>query len=119
MARSKSLHFPARCRERVRAAACAVTGKVPGIIYGGEQPAKNVEFDHNNLFHHLKLEAFHASILSMIVDGAKERVLLRDVQMHPWKQLVLHVDFQRVVGQQEDSHESAVALRQCRHCPGG
>lgn len=73
-----------------------VTGKVPGIIYGGEQPAKNVEFDHNNLFHQLKQETFHASILSMIVDGAKERVLLRDVQMHPWKQLVLHVDFQRV-----------------------
>ncbi len=73
-----------------------VTGKVPGIIYGGEQPAKNVELDHNDLFHKLKQESFHASILSMIVDGAKERVLLRDVQMHPWKQLVLHVDFQRV-----------------------
>ncbi len=73
-----------------------VTGKVPGIIYGGEQPAANVEFDHNGLFHQLKQEAFHASILSMSVDGKKERVLLRDVQMHPWKQLVLHVDFQRV-----------------------
>ena len=72
------------------------TGKVPGIIYGGEEPAKNVEFDHNGLFHQLKQEAFHASILSMNVDGKKQRVLLRDVQMHPWKQLVLHVDFQRV-----------------------
>jgi large subunit ribosomal protein L25 len=72
------------------------TGKVPGIIYGGEHPAKNVEFDHNGLFHQLKQEAFHASILSMSVDGTKERVLLRDVQMHPWKQLILHVDFQRV-----------------------
>jgi len=73
-----------------------VTGKVPGIIYGAEQPAQNVEFDHNGLFHQLKQEAFHASILSMTVDGKKERVLLRDVQMHPWKQLILHVDFQRV-----------------------
>jgi large subunit ribosomal protein L25 len=73
-----------------------VTGKVPGIIYGGDQPAKNVEFDHNGLFHQLKQESFHASILSMNVDGQRERVLLRDVQMHPWKQLVLHVDFQRV-----------------------
>jgi large subunit ribosomal protein L25 len=73
-----------------------ITGKVPGIIYGGDQPAKNVEFDHNGLFHQLKQESFHASILSMNVDGQKERVLLRDVQMHPWKQLVLHVDFQRV-----------------------
>jgi len=73
-----------------------ITGKVPGIIYGGDVPAKNVEFDHNGLFHQLKQESFHASILTMNVDGQKERVLLRDVQMHPWKQLVLHVDFQRV-----------------------
>src|SRR3954468_225578 len=73
-----------------------ITGKVPGIIYGGDVPAKNVEFDHNGLFHQLKQESFHASILIMNVDGQKERVLLRDVQMHPWKQLVLHVDFQRV-----------------------
>ena len=48
------------------------TGKVPGIIYGGEEPAKNVEFDHNGLFHQLKQEAFHASILSMNVDGKKQ-----------------------------------------------
>jgi large subunit ribosomal protein L25 len=72
------------------------TGKVPGIIYGGDEPAKNVEFDHNGLFLQLRQEAFHASILSMNVDGRKQRVLLRDVQMHPWKKLVLHVDFQRV-----------------------
>ena len=70
--------------------------KVPGILYGGEQPAQNIELDHNSLFHQLKQEAFHASILSMNLDGKKDRVLLRDVQMHPWKQMILHVDFQRV-----------------------
>lgn len=70
--------------------------KVPGILYGGEQPAQNIELDHNTLFHQLKQEAFHASILSMDLDGKKDRVLLRDVQMHPWKQMILHVDFQRV-----------------------
>ena len=72
------------------------TGKVPGIVYGGEQAAQNIELDHNSLFHQLKQEAFHASILNMDLDGKKDRVLLRDVQMHPWKQQVLHVDFQRV-----------------------
>jgi large subunit ribosomal protein L25 len=70
--------------------------KVPGILYGGEQPAQNIELDHNSLFHQLKQESFHASILSMNLDGKKDRVLLRDVQMHPWKQMILHVDFQRV-----------------------
>ncbi|MBK7354366.1 MAG: 50S ribosomal protein L25/general stress protein Ctc [Nitrosomonas sp.] len=71
-------------------------GKVPGIVYGGEGQAQSIELDHNNLFHKLKLEAFHASILSLSLDGKKEQVLLRDVQMHPYKLQVLHVDFQRV-----------------------
>ncbi len=72
------------------------SGKVPGIIYGGDDPAQAVELDHNNLYHKLKLEAFHASILSLDLDGKKEQVLLRDLQMHPFKLQVLHIDFQRV-----------------------
>lgn len=71
-------------------------GKVPGIIYGGKDPAQSIELDHNDLFHKLRLEAFHASILTMDVDGKKQHVLLRDTQMHPFKPKVLHVDFQRV-----------------------
>ena len=72
------------------------SGTVPGIIYGGEGSAQAIELDHNNLYHKLKLEAFHASILSMDVEGQKEPVLLRDLQMHPFKLQVLHIDFQRV-----------------------
>ncbi|TXI17446.1 MAG: 50S ribosomal protein L25/general stress protein Ctc [Nitrosomonas sp.] len=72
------------------------TGKVPAIIYGGDQEAQSIEMDHNDLFHKLKLEAFHASVLSLSVSGNKEQVLLRDIQMHPYKQQVLHVDFQRI-----------------------
>ncbi|WP_394808573.1 50S ribosomal protein L25/general stress protein Ctc [Nitrosomonas sp.] len=72
------------------------SGKVPAIIYGGEQKPQSIEMDHNDLFHKLKLEAFHASILSLSVAGEKEQVLLRDIQMHPFKHQVLHVDFQRV-----------------------
>jgi large subunit ribosomal protein L25 len=72
------------------------SGRVPGVIYGADQPAAPVELDQNALLRHLKLEAFHASILDMSVDGNRERVLLRDFQMHPWKPIVLHVDFQRI-----------------------
>ncbi len=72
------------------------TGKVPAVIYGGEQAAQSIEMDHKDLFYKLKLEAFHASILSLSVAGKSEQVLLRDIQMHPYKQQVLHVDFQRV-----------------------
>src|SRR5262245_22714246 len=70
-------------------------GKVPGIVYGAGEP-RMIELDHNALFHALKKEAFHASILDMELAGKKEKVLLRDYQMHPYKALVLHIDFQRV-----------------------
>jgi large subunit ribosomal protein L25 len=72
------------------------TGRVPGIIYGADKPAQTVELDQRALLRHLKMEAFHASILDMTVDSTREQVLLRDFQMHPWKSMVLHVDFQRV-----------------------
>ncbi len=69
--------------------------KVPGIVYGAGAPAM-IELDHNALFFALKREAFHSSILEMDVAGKTEKVLLRDFQMHPYKPMVLHVDFQRV-----------------------
>ncbi len=73
------------------------SGKTPGIVYGGvDQQPQMVELDHNALWHALKKEAFHASILDMEFNGKESKVLLRDFQMHPYKQLVLHIDFQRV-----------------------
>lgn len=72
-----------------------LTAKVPGIVYGAGTP-KLIELDHNALYFALKKEAFHASILEMELAGKTEKVLLRDFQMHAWKQIVLHVDFQRV-----------------------
>ena len=70
-------------------------GKVPGIVYGGGTPV-TIELDHNALFHALKKEAFHSSLLDMELAGQSQQVLLRDVQMHAYKPQVLHVDFQRV-----------------------
>ena len=72
-----------------------ISGKVPGIVFGAGEPAM-IELDHNALYFALKKEAFHSSILEMDLAGATQKVLLRDFQMHPWKQLVLHIDFQRV-----------------------
>ena len=71
-------------------------GKAPGIVYGGTVKPTPIELDHNALFHALRNEAFHSSILTMKVDGAATKVLLRDVQMHPFRNEVLHVDFQRI-----------------------
>jgi len=77
------------------------TGKVPGIVYGASEKAQVIELDHKALLLQLRHEAFHSSILAMNVDGKKQNVLLRDVQMHPWKQEVLHIDFQRVDAKQK------------------
>ncbi|MBM4182374.1 MAG: 50S ribosomal protein L25/general stress protein Ctc [Betaproteobacteria bacterium] len=71
-------------------------GRVPGIVYGGGADAQAVDLDHKELFFALKNEAFHSSVLDLNLEGAKQSVLLRDYQMHPYKPLVLHVDFQRV-----------------------
>ncbi len=71
-------------------------GKVPGIVYGGGAAPKNIELDHNSLVHQMKVRAFQSSILNMTLDGEKIPVLLREVQMHPFRPAVLHVDFQRV-----------------------
>ena len=73
-----------------------ITGRTPGIVYGGTGEPILIELDHNALWHAIKKEAFHASILEMELGGKEQKVLLRDLQMHPFKQQVLHIDFQRV-----------------------
>ncbi|MEY2842939.1 MAG: hypothetical protein RI920_976 [Pseudomonadota bacterium] len=71
-------------------------GKTPGIVYGAGKAPQVIELDHNALYHAMRKEAFHSSVLEMDLGGDVQKVLLRDYQKHPFKQLVLHVDFQRV-----------------------
>jgi large subunit ribosomal protein L25 len=71
-------------------------GNVPGVVYGGGLPAVNLSLDHKELFLQFRHEAFHASILDLVLDGKKESVLLRDYQMHPVRNTIQHIDFQRV-----------------------
>ncbi len=73
-----------------------ITGRTPGIVYGGTGEPTLIEVDHNALWHAIKKEAFHGSILEMELGGKEQKVLLRDLQMHPFKQQVLHIDLQRV-----------------------
>src|SRR3954468_10695100 len=75
--------------------------KVPGVIYGAGKDAQPIEVDHKDLWFKLKNEAFHASILDMEVGTEKAQVLLRDYQMHPFRPLILHADFQRVAADQK------------------
>lgn len=74
--------------------------RVPAIVYGGKEQPVSVELDHNEIYHALRKEQFHASILQMQLEGKSHPVLLRSVQWHPYKQIVMHVDFQRVSADQ-------------------
>jgi large subunit ribosomal protein L25 len=71
-------------------------GRVPGIVYGGDKDAVTIDLDHKDLFLNLRNEKFHASILTLDLAGDKQQVLLRSVNLHPFKPQVQHVDFQRV-----------------------
>lgn len=71
-------------------------GSVPGVVYGGNKDAVSIELNHKELFLEFRHEAFHASILDLVLDGKKESVLLRDYQLHPVRNTIQHIDFQRV-----------------------
>ena len=71
-------------------------GKIPAVLYGAGKDAEMLSLDHNSIIHDLEHEAFHSSILTVDVDGKKQKAILRDVQMHPYRQQVLHMDLQRI-----------------------
>jgi large subunit ribosomal protein L25 len=73
------------------------TGKVPAIIYGGKDAAEAVSLDHNELWNHLKTEAFYSHILTLKLDGKDQQVVLKDMSRHPVKDTILHLDLQRVL----------------------
>ncbi len=95
-----------------------LTGRVPGIVYGADKAAQNVEVEHKALLRNLGLEAFHASILEVNLNGEKFQALLRDYQMHPWKKQVVHVDFQRVDKNRKIHMRVPLHFVNAEICPG-
>ncbi len=85
-------------------------GQTPGIVYGGTEAPIAIALDHNALYHALKKEVFHSSILSLDMDGKTQQVVLRDFQMHAHKQIVLHIDFQRVSAKEKITLKVPVRL---------
>ncbi len=72
-------------------------GKVPAIIYGAGRPPRNLAFDHNKVIKELENEAFYSSILSIKVGDKSQAAVVKDIQRHPAKRQILHMDFQRIV----------------------
>jgi len=70
--------------------------KIPGVLYGGGQEAVSLTLQHNTLVHNLENEAFYSHILTVNVDGKAEKAVLKDLQRHPYKPMLIHVDLLRV-----------------------
>ncbi|WP_297909356.1 50S ribosomal protein L25/general stress protein Ctc [Thiomonas sp.] len=92
-------------------------GKVPGIVYGGEQKPQLIELDHNALYHALKKEQFHSSILDLTVGEQQTKVLLKAFQVHPFRPLVLHVDFMRVAADRKISMKVPLHFKGAEESP--
>ncbi|KAF1042961.1 MAG: 50S ribosomal protein L25 [Herbaspirillum frisingense] len=97
----KVIAFPRKEQGTGASRRLRLAGQTPGIVYGGTAAPLNIALDHNALYHALKKETFHSSILDLEIEGKVEQVLLRDFQVHAYKQLVLHIDFQRVDASQK------------------
>jgi large subunit ribosomal protein L25 len=93
-------------------------GRVPGILYGGEAKPQSIEMDHNEIFQALRKEAFYSSVLTMNLDGQKQMCLLRDVQRHPFRQLILHCDFQRIDASHAIHQKVPLHFVNAEICPG-
>jgi large subunit ribosomal protein L25 len=71
-------------------------GKLPGIVYGADKEPTMILLAHNEVMHHLENEAFYSHILTLNVGKDSEKVVLKDLQRHPYKRTLLHVDLLRV-----------------------
>ncbi|MEJ2760406.1 MAG: 50S ribosomal protein L25/general stress protein Ctc [Gammaproteobacteria bacterium] len=94
------------------------SGRVPGILYGSDKDAAMVSFDHDDLLHRLDYEAFFSHILTIKLDGASENVVLKDLQRHPFKRMIYHVDFQRINEKEELTMRVPLHFVNEETCPG-
>lgn len=94
------------------------TGRVPGILYGAGAAPQSIDIDHDELFQLLRKEAFYSSVLNVNLDGVKEQCLLRDVQRHPYRPVILHADFQRVDATHKLHQKIPLHFINADICPG-
>ena len=94
------------------------SGRVPGIVYGADKAPQAIDLDHKDLMLNLRHEAFHSSVLSLDLDGEKQSVLLKDVQRHPYRPQILHVDFQRVDAAHKIHVKVPLHFLNAEICPG-
>ena len=93
-------------------------GKVPAIIYGGGRPPRALVLDHNKVLHQLDQEAFYSSILTIKVGDKSQAAIIKDVQRHPAKRQIMHVDMQRIVEDEKIRMNVPIHLLGEQQAPG-
>jgi large subunit ribosomal protein L25 len=94
------------------------TGKVPGIVYGTEKDPVMIQLEHDYLMHHLEKEAFYSHILTLKIGKEAEEVVLRDLQRHPYKPKIMHIDLQRIKATEKISMRVPIHVLNEENCPG-
>ncbi|MGD8910572.1 MAG: 50S ribosomal protein L25/general stress protein Ctc [Chromatiales bacterium] len=94
------------------------SGLLPGIVYGAHQEPTMISLQHHELVHALENEAFYSNLLTLKVDGKAQTVVLKDLQRHPAKPFILHVDFQRVQADEKIRLHVPIHFVNEESCPG-
>ncbi len=94
------------------------TGKVPGVLYGTEKEPVSIQLDHDDLVHHLENEAFYSHILTLKLGQEVQEVVLRDLQRHPYKPTLLHIDLQRISASEKITMRVPIHILNASICPG-
>jgi large subunit ribosomal protein L25 len=94
------------------------SGQVPGIVYGAHKEPTMISVPHNELVHSLENEGFYANLLNLKLGGKTEQVVLKDLQRHPAKPFILHVDFQRVQADEKIRLHVPIHFINESSCPG-
>jgi large subunit ribosomal protein L25 len=93
-------------------------GKVPGILYGADKAPQSIQVGNTDMLLRLEHEAFYSHILTLKLDGASERVVMRDLQRHPYKAYLLHIDLLRVDEKQKLTMRIPLHFLNQEICPG-
>jgi len=94
------------------------TGKVPGVVYGTEKEPVSIQMDHDDLVHHLENEAFYSHILTLKLGTEVQEVVLRDLQRHPYKPKLMHIDLQRISASEKITMRVPIHIINASICPG-
>lgn len=92
--------------------------KIPGIIYGGGEDPSTLMFDHNQVIHALQNEAFYSHILTINIAGKKQKAVLKDLQRHPYKPKIIHVDLLRITGKEKITMQVPLHFLNADQAPG-